>query len=137
AAGRLASLSAAGWRTPQVAQSQAAADYVRAHTRPQDRIFVYKAENLDIFYLAERLSCNGIYMYIDMFAEHTHDAATEELKRREFLADPPTAVVINPGSRHLASAETFFSAVLGKRYRPAATISGLRIYLRNGLEDPS
>ncbi|MFH2203816.1 MAG: hypothetical protein ABIJ96_11915 [Elusimicrobiota bacterium] len=137
AAGRLASLSAAGWRTPQVAQSQAAADYVRAHTRPQDRIFVYKAENLDIFYLARRLSSNGIYMFIDMVAEHTHDAATEERKRQELLAAPPAAIIVDPRGLRFASAETFFADIIKKHYQPAATISGLRIYLRNGLEDPS
>lgn len=123
-------LSTAGWRTPEVRRSLAVADYVRSRTGPEDRIFLYKVWNLDIFYLAGRLSNNGIYMFIDMVADHMHDYRLEEEKRKEFLANLPAVVLVDTKGWLFPSAEKFFKKVLREHYHYDATVSDIRVYGR-------
>lgn len=119
------------WVPLSVRQSQAAAEFIKSHTRPDDRIFIYRAYNVDVFFLSQRLPNNGIYQYHDMTAKHTHDPAHEARKQAEFVSNLPAIIVVNPA---LSEAEEprveFFEKVLRKHYSLAATREGIRLYAR-------
>jgi hypothetical protein len=128
----------------RVSQSTAVADYVRRHTRDSDRIFLYKTDNLDIFFLSQRLSNNGVYMFVDMMAGNMHDEARQNQKRMEFLSHLPALIVVDPDYDRsgIARAEVrkmsvaFFEDVLRSYYVREATVEGLQIYGRGAADPP-
>ena len=130
--GPLATLRGLEWRPRPVQRADAVAAFLKEVTTEGDRIFLYRVPELAIFYLAERASNNGIYMYIDMVADHLHDRAVEERKRREFVEKPPRAIVVADmkETRFFPSAERFFWPIIEREYEPVAAIQGARVFLR-------
>ncbi|HEU5180200.1 MAG TPA: hypothetical protein VFW45_05375 [Candidatus Polarisedimenticolia bacterium] len=102
----------------RVRDSRDVAALVRAMSGPEDRIFLYRFRGLDVFYLAQRLSSNGIYMFIDMFPEHINDPRVASERQRMLLERPPRLIVTDPGGPLLGcnSAEPFFDKLLRERY---------------------
>src|SRR5262249_54546929 len=90
---RLTTLRATGWIPAEVQKSRALADAVRAYTRDDDRIFIYQAENLDVFFLSGRLPAAGITMFIDMAEEHMGDVQLSMAKRRSIAERPPALIL--------------------------------------------
>ena len=125
----LRDLAAHNWEPQPVHEARLIADFLRAHTRPDDRIFMYRIIHLDVFYLAQRLSSNGIYMYIDMAVEHMHDPALAQRMTARLLRCPPTAIVT---SRDLwfgyDSIDQFLWPWLERDYRLATSIGEMRDY---------
>jgi hypothetical protein len=119
-----------GWTPDRVRRSRGIADYLRANTSGKDRIFLYRVDNLDVFYLAGRLSNNGIYMFIDMFEEHSHDAKSAAERREAFLRDLPKALLVDPQGPLLGceSSPRFFSQVIGAHYSLRAVVEDVEIY---------
>jgi hypothetical protein len=115
------------WVPLEVRRSAAAADYIKRHTRADDRIFFYRAENVDVFFLSQRLPSNGIYQYVDMMAEHMHDVAEQSRRRDEFLRHLPAVIVVNPKYGE-GLADPFLEEVLKKRYSLKTTVEGLELY---------
>src|SRR5262249_29106990 len=122
----MSELARAHWLPKPVRQSAAAAEFIRRHTRDDDRIFLYNMDNIDIFFLARRLSNNGIYMVADMDAKHMHDRAQQERKRKEFLAHLPAII----GVGQLNETIEFFDDVLKRYYAVGAMVEGLQLYVR-------
>jgi hypothetical protein len=122
-------LARSHWLPKPVRQSAAAADFIRTHTQNDDRIFLYDTFNLDIFFLAQRLSNNGIYLFLDMVTEHMYDQAQPERKRNEFLAHLPAIIVVGRDFELNWNGE-FFDHVLSKYYAVGATAEGLELYVR-------
>jgi hypothetical protein len=122
-------LSAINWTPARVAQSKAASDFIQAHTSTTDTLFLYKVWNLDIFYLAERLSNNGIYMFIDMVSEHSKDKNTELLKRQEFLDNLPTMIAVDPTGWLFPRADIFFKDIINRSYLFLGKRAGIDFYI--------
>ena len=102
----------------RVRESREVAALVSRMSRPEDRIFLYRFRGLDVFYLAGRLSSNGIYMFIDMFPEHIKDPRVAADRQRMLLEHPPRLIVTDPGGLLLGcdSAEPLFRKLLVERY---------------------
>lgn len=117
------------WVPLEVRRSAAVADFIKGHTRADDRIFIYRAENVDVFFLSQRLPNNGIYQYVDMMAGHMHDEAEQARRRKEFVLHLPAIIVVNPhsGDDHV---DPFLEEVLKKYYSRETTLEGLDIYVR-------
>ena len=124
--GDMLELARAHWLPRPVRQSAAAADFIRRHTQDDDRIFLYNMDNFDIFFLARRLSNNGIYVAGDMEGSHMHDQAYQDRKRKEFLAHLPAIIAVG----QLNETAEFFDDVLKKYYAVRATVEGLQLYVR-------
>jgi len=127
-----------GWIPAQVRASNAAATFIRDHTARGDRIFLFKADNLDVFFLSQRLSNNGVYMFVDMAVEHMHDQNEQDRRRRAFLASPPAVIVVDPlyEQRGQARREVprlvsldFFESILKSNYVHWATVEDLDLYV--------
>jgi hypothetical protein len=142
------------WAPPQIEQSSAAAEFIkthtrkrsvavaefiRTHTRENDRIFLYKTDNLDIFFLSQRLSNNGVYMFVDMLSEHMRDQRESERLRKTFLETLPALIIVDPNydTRGEARDEIrgakslgFFEDVLRSHYARSTTVEGLEVWLR-------
>src|SRR5262249_6724057 len=117
------------WVPREVRQSAAAANYIKGSTRGGDRLFVYRASNVDIFFLSQRLSPNGIYMYVDMIGQFMHDPEMEARKRTQFLANLPAVIVVDP--RDVEDlADPFLDETLKKYYTLQTTVEGLHLYAR-------
>jgi hypothetical protein len=134
---RLRDLIAHGGTDAEVDVSARLSAFARTHTRDDDRIFLYGIRNLDVFYLSERLSSNGVYMFIDMEAPHMHDEALEARLRRDLLDHPPALIIADlaarlPGSS--SGARDFISALIRERYGPLAALGATVIY---GLKSPA
>lgn len=128
---RLKALAAQDWIDPNVRGSTALAQIVRRGTRPEDRIFLYGIRNLDVFYLSERLSANGVYMYLSMEDAFLHKPGLVDLHRRKLLAHPPTILVANASPAfNGASPATlaFFSTLLSERYLLAESLGEAAVY---------
>lgn len=123
-------LRAQHWVPLPVRQSAAVAAFVKGHTRADDRIYFYRAENVDVFFLARRLPSNGIYQYTDMKAEYMRDPAEQARGRREFLAHLPAIIVVNP-SLDVEYADPFVEGILRDDYSLETTLEGLQLYVRN------
>lgn len=102
----------------RVRQSRDIAARVGRMSGPEDRIFLYRFRGLDVFYLAGRLSSNGIYMFIDMFPEHIKDERAAADRQRMLFEQPPRLIVTDPGGLLLGcdSAEPLFRRLLSERY---------------------
>ena len=102
----------------RVRESREVAAIVSRMSGPEDRIFLYRFRGLDVFYLAGRLSSNGIYMFIDMFQEHIKDPRVAADRQRMLLEHPPRLIVTDPGGLLLGceSAEPLFRKLLEERY---------------------
>jgi hypothetical protein len=102
----------------RVRESRDIAALVGSMSGPQDHIFLYRFRGLDVFYLAGRLSSNGIYMFIDMFPEHIKDPEAASARQRLLLEQPPRLIVTDPGGLLLGcdSAELLFRRLLSERY---------------------
>jgi hypothetical protein len=123
--GDMLELARAHWLPRPVRQSAAAADFIRRHTRDDDRIFLYNMDNFDIFFLAQRLSNNGVYVPGDMEGSHMHDQAYQDRKRKEFLAHLPAIIAVG----QLNETAEFFDDVLKKYYAVRAMVEGLQLYV--------
>ena len=128
-AGEMRDLAQEHWVPPPVRQSTAAANFISRHTRRSDPIFVYRADNLDVFFLSQRLSNNGIYMYIDMIEGSGQglDRAELERKRREFLSRLPAVIVVDPT---WTARLDFLEDALRRYYALETTVDGLQLYAR-------
>ena len=134
-------LSREHWVPRPVQQSTAVADYIRKHTRRDDRIFLYDTDHLDIFFLSRRLSNNGVYQFVNMMTENMHDPAEQQRLRKAFLSRLPSVIVVSQSAdlagivrrpqqhdhRALSTVE-FFGKVLRERYNLATTLDGQQIY---------
>ena len=128
---RLRALAAHDWIDAAASGSTELARSIREHTSPDERIFLYGINNLDAFYLSERLSSNGIYMYLSMEEAFLNKPELVELERRQMLERPPALLVANnspdfngasPGTRN------FFSGLLRSRYERVATVGVADLY---------
>jgi len=126
----------------KVRRSRSIAEYIRNHTRQDDRIFLYRFSGTDVFYLSQRPSTNGIYEYVDMCEEHIQDLELASAKRQELVEPPPAAIVLDP-SVAVAPCEAskeFFTKLIDENYVRGNVILGSEIYLRKdraeGLRTP-
>jgi hypothetical protein len=126
----------------KVRRSRSIAEYIRNHTRQDDRIFLYRFSGTDVFYLSQRPSTNGIYEYVDMCEEHIQDLELASAKRQELVEHPPAAIVLDP-SVAVAPCEAskeFFTKLIDENYVRGNVILGSEIYLRKdraeGLRTP-
>ena len=127
---QLRALAAEGWRPYEVRQSLAVAEAVRRLTGSDERIFLHGVRNLDVFFLAERLSANGVYLYIDMALEHMGDPAFTRRAQNALLADPPRAILLaRVGVADYPSSKRFIDSLLKARYQRQETVEGIRIFL--------
>jgi len=129
---RLATLRATGWIPAEVQESRALADAVRAYTRDDDRIFIYQASNLDVFFLSGRLPAAGITMFIDMAEEHSGDVQLSMAKRRSLAERPPALILVgkNQWWRHIPVSEAFFRDLLQQSYERVAEVEDVVLYRR-------
>ena len=127
----LQELAVRDWKPQAAREAGKVADFLRINTRPDDRIFLYRVGHLDVFFLAERLSGNGVYMYYDMAVEHMHDEALTRRMELELVRHPPAAIV---ASRTLQvaykSSERFFWPFLERHYRHVVSFGEIEIHLR-------
>jgi hypothetical protein len=125
----LRDLALHNWEPQPVREAHLIANFLRANTRPGDRIFMYRIIHLDVFYLAERLSSNGVYMYVDMAVEHMHDPALAQRMTAALLRCPPAAIVT---SRTLwygyDSIDQFLWPWLEREYRRVTSFNGIGDY---------
>jgi 4-amino-4-deoxy-L-arabinose transferase-like glycosyltransferase len=108
---------------PHLRTDAAVVRYIRAHTRPGQRIFVMWAA-ADIYYLAER---DPSFRY--MWFRNIQAIPGALGQARRMLAGPrPPALVIglnSPGSMDPSGAT---ARILQRRYRQVATVAGVPIY---------
>jgi hypothetical protein len=134
----LRALALEGWQPRPVREARAVAAIVRSATRPGDRIFLYRVEHLDVYFLAERLSANGIYMYYDMASEHMHDLELTRTKLLELQTRPPSAIV---ASRTLLDGFESIDGVLWplveRCYRRTAVVEAIEIFTLAEPADPA
>ena len=108
---------------PHLLTDGAVVDYVRAHTRPGQRIFVLWAA-ADIYYLADRAPAVRYMWYRNIQAI---PGALAEARRALAGPRPPALVVevnLPAGIDHSGATER----ILERRYRLAATVEGVPIY---------
>lgn len=118
----------------KVKKSKEIAQTIQQVTTPEETIFLFAEESLDVFYLSERLSPNGIYMFVDMDSFHTKDLQSEKEKRRLFLENPPQVIVEGDFWPYLpenSKVENFLGKIITEEYRLLKKIDGSRIYLRH------
>lgn len=128
---RLRALAAQDWIDPNVRGSTALAQIVRRGTGPEERIFIYGLRNLDVFYLSERLSANGIYMYLSMEDAFLHKPDLVELHRRRLLERPPTLLIANASPAFSGASPAtlaFFSTLLRERYTLTDKLGDAAVY---------
>jgi hypothetical protein len=102
------------------------AEYVRAHTRPGDRIYVGDSRG-EIYWLSDRLAPTGFF---DDFPVTAHPAYQRE-QLRELLRDPPAAVVIPPGDVGDPGTEALFhTGRYALRFQPLGPVAGGGVFLR-------
>jgi len=117
----------------RVERSEAIAQYIRKNSKESDGLFLYEEHSLDIFYLARRLSPNGIYMYIDMDSAHTNDLEAERKLRLKLQTSLPRVIVWGPGvpqefPTSRSTAPIFFSELVQKHYRLQKEIRKAKLY---------
>jgi len=119
-----------GWMPYKVRRSRAVASYVASHTRSTDRIFLYLYGGTDVFYLAGRLSNNGIYEYVDMCDDHIKDARASQESRDRFLKTPPAMILVDPrvGLAGCEVTKSFVQGILDERYERVAAVEGVDLY---------
>lgn len=78
----------------KVRNSLEVADTVKKLCRPDEKIFLLWYENLDVFYLSQRLSNNGIYMFLVMDSKHTNHLRTENERKDIFLKELPRLIIV-------------------------------------------
>ena len=119
----------------EVVHSKKIANYIRKQTLPSEKIFLYREKSLDIFYLSERLSCNGIYMFIVMDAEHTNNKRIEKEKTLLFEKNLPEIIVYGDyiPPRTSKKAETFFNKIIKNKYSLINKIDGSKIYKKTNI----
>jgi hypothetical protein len=127
---RFATLRATGWIPAEVRKSRALADAVRAHTRDDDRIFIYQADNLDVFFLSDRLPAAGITMFLDMAEEHTGDVQLSMAKRRSLAERPPALILFGKEWWRGPVTEAFFRGLLQQSYERVAEVQDVVLYRR-------
>jgi hypothetical protein len=128
---RLATLRATGWIPAEVQKSRALADAVRAYTRDDDRIFIYQAVNLDVFFLSGRLPAAGITMFIEMAEEHMGDVQLSMAKRRSLAEQPPALILFGKEQWwHIPVSEAFFRGLLQQSYERVAEVEDVALYRR-------
>jgi hypothetical protein len=127
---RMRALAREGWINPRVRGSLELAAKIRERTRDDERIFLYGINNLDVFYLSERLSSNGIYMYLSMEEAFLHKPELVDLERRQMREAPPALMVVNNTAQYMSSPSTrdFFSALLRDRYARVDTLGVADLY---------
>jgi Dolichyl-phosphate-mannose-protein mannosyltransferase len=108
---------------PHLLNDGAVVRYVRAHTRPGQRIFVLWAA-ADVYYLADRDPAVRYMWYRNIQAI---PGALDEARRALRSSDPPALVVAEnlPGGIDTTGAT---SRILDQRYRRVATVAGVPIY---------
>jgi hypothetical protein len=99
------------------------ADFVRTHTRPDDRILVV-ATDPEVYWLADRRANTP---YFDVFPL-LRDRRRVRERVEDFLADPPAAIVAMPNAE---DSDPFFPRLLNLgEYPPAFEVEGARVWLR-------
>ncbi|HEV8376480.1 MAG TPA: hypothetical protein VGR38_09665, partial [Candidatus Polarisedimenticolia bacterium] len=129
-------LGASAWQdglSPRkVRRSQGIAEFIRTHTRKDERIFLYRFGGMDVFYLSERLPSNGIYEYVDMCENHIKDRELAAAKREELLNRPPAVMVVDPSvGTDACDSNEFFENLIRENYRRETVILGSEVYVRN------
>ena len=135
ASSAISELAARNWAPKRVVQSQKTAEIIRKVTKPTDRIFLYRAWNLDVFFLSRRLSNNGIYMFIDMISEHSKNREIEAAKRKEFTDNLPRVIAVDPTGWLFPKADAFFRDILRRHYDLLTSETGINIYLKRTPRD--
>jgi hypothetical protein len=125
-----------GFFPARVKRSREIARFVRHNTRPDQTLFLYRELALDVYYLAERLSPNGIYMFVDMDVMHTHDARGQRIHRERLRERPPDVMIVGALSDPMGStAGRFFTKLLEERYGPGRKLEKCRIHFLEGARE--
>lgn len=126
------SVKEGGWMPYKVRRSKAIAAHIASHTREEERIFLFQYAGTDVFYLSERLSNNGVYLWIDMCDGHIKDTAAAESLREKFLRNLPTLIVTEAKGgvpRGCELMKDFMEKVLAGSYERAATLYDANIFM--------
>ena len=116
----------------KVRHSLEIADAVKQFSKPEEKIFLLWHESLDVFYLSQRLSNNGIYMFILMDSKHTNDVRLENERKSLFLKEMPQLIIsedyypIDP----LTSIQKFFNKIILEKYRVVKEVGKTKIHSR-------
>jgi hypothetical protein len=122
-AGSANAASLASTNDRRVVSDQAVAEYLDAHTGPNDRIYALYAE-ASLYFAADRM---WPYRYLWYLGVQHIPGALQQL--RGVLAGPqaPTYIVQYQGTRTIDKAGVV-ARILARRYRLETTIDGLRVY---------
>jgi hypothetical protein len=130
-----------GWGVFSSRANLEAADYLRAHTAPGDRLFIWAFEP-GIYYLAERVSASRFIYNFPLMGRFAWPEYRDQLLG-ELRAAPPAAVLVAAGdaqpwltgveqdSRTALERFPELAAFLEAGYRPAAEIAQFTLYERN------
>lgn len=128
---QLRALSMEQWLDQRARGSLALAEAIRRNTKDDERIFLFGINNLDVFYLSERLAANGVYLYLTMEFPALHEPEKVELERKRFRENPPALLLANnePGFRDASPGLTdFIKGQLRERYKLIGTIGAADFY---------
>ena len=112
----------------EIRRSAEIAEYIKANTHKNDTIFLFNEFRLDIFYLSERLSANGIYLYEDMDSVHTNDPAAEKEMRERLKRAPPRVFVCGKSPFPDTSLKQFFQDLIREKYILRKEMNGVNLY---------
>ena len=110
-----------------------AADFVKAHTRPGERVLVVSGQREVMHHRADRLPTSRFLYLEDSMAAYTNGRALEEI-RDGFVRAQPSLVLVDVTRRGLGPQPTLFEhAVLphiATHYEPAGSLQMPRITYR-------
>lgn len=109
---------------PHLLHDRAVADYVHAHARAREKVYVVWAA-ADVYYLADR---RPAFKYLWFRNVQTIPHALRDARRMLRAKRPALVVVAQPPGSLDRSGET--ERILRRDYRPAARVEGVRIYRR-------
>ncbi len=116
----------------KVIRSQNIAHVISTTTDSNDSIFLYREEAIDIYYLSERISPIGIYMYVDMDSFHTNDLNSENEKKALLLKNLPEIIVYGDYLQtYSLNTLSFMEKLLEKHYTPKISLKGCTLYYKN------
>ena len=113
----------------QVKKAINVATYIKENSNKNDTIFLFKVLDLNLFYLSERLSCNGIYMFYDMDSSHTRDAVAEQKNKDKILKNPPSILITGPlPTNSNSTLNLFFQRLIDHKYTLKKKLYDLDIF---------
>ena len=116
----------------KVKNSLKIAAVVKELCNPKEQIFLLWHEDLDVFYLSQRLSNNGIYMFLVMDSRHTNHLKTENVRKEIFINNLPKLIIA--GNHQPISSctpiQTFLTKIIAEKYKLIKEIGTTKIYSR-------